>query len=333
MKTIYSKMLALVLILGIAFGLVGCGNSENGAQSGGNGVSSGKVETTDFRSIGSAQGMQLVAENDNIQLLIDPVSTTVGVFIKATGYLWKSNLSTSEVDTKLAEDVINRFQSQLSVTYSNNRNNVTTYNSYEHSVLKNQFEIYSMDNGVQIVYTIGESNDDFLFPEVLTEKTFDDLVAKMSEEDAEFVKEFYLFNSYDQLTADVRASFKLRYPIITSENLYVAKNASKLNKNKIIAILKELSVDEEFIKKEYTHIRFAFTEPDVASFTIPIEYTLKEDSVSVRVPMQQVTFNSSNKLNKIDVLPYFGGSLSEDGYIFIPDGSGSLVNQIGRAHV
>jgi len=63
-------------------------------------------------------------------------------------------------------------------------------------------------------------------------------------------------------------------------------------------------------------------------FKIAIEYYLQDDgSLQVRVPANSLIFDESNYMvNSISILPYMGaGSNENEGYTFIPDGSGSLI--------
>ena len=63
-------------------------------------------------------------------------------------------------------------------------------------------------------------------------------------------------------------------------------------------------------------------------FRCALEYTFNEDnSLSVRLPSNSIVFDETKYILKsITPLKYFGASnFSNDGYIFIPDGSGSIV--------
>ena len=63
-------------------------------------------------------------------------------------------------------------------------------------------------------------------------------------------------------------------------------------------------------------------------FRCAIEYTLNEDgSLSVRVPSNSITFDDTYyTLDKITPLKFFGaGDMTSDGYVFYPDGSGSVI--------
>lgn len=63
-------------------------------------------------------------------------------------------------------------------------------------------------------------------------------------------------------------------------------------------------------------------------FRMALEYTLTENGeLSVRLPANSISFDETlYQLNEIRVLPYFGcNDRSTDGYIFNPDGSGTII--------
>lgn len=66
-----------------------------------------------------------------------------------------------------------------------------------------------------------------------------------------------------------------------------------------------------------------------ALFRVALEYTFAEDgSLLVRLPANSITYDSTlYHVTSISSLPYFGaGDMEKDGYIFYPDGSGTVVD-------
>ena len=64
-------------------------------------------------------------------------------------------------------------------------------------------------------------------------------------------------------------------------------------------------------------------------FRCSLEYTFNTDgSLSVRLPVNSISFDEQTyNLDSISPLQYFGaGNLTGDGYVFIPDGSGSVIS-------
>ncbi len=74
-------------------------------------------------------------------------------------------------------------------------------------------------------------------------------------------------------------------------------------------------------------IEFLYSFP-ATGVIIPLKYTLVGDSLEVSIPEEdlQELWSEYYVVYKLDVLPYFGtATMDEEGYILIPDGSGSLV--------
>lgn len=78
-------------------------------------------------------------------------------------------------------------------------------------------------------------------------------------------------------------------------------------------------------------------QPNIETFFIPIEYRLEGKSLVVRLPMDELVYplnvidnqgdSHTYPLHTITMLPYFGAVYKEqEGYIFMPDGSGALID-------
>lgn len=64
-----------------------------------------------------------------------------------------------------------------------------------------------------------------------------------------------------------------------------------------------------------------------AEFSIPVRYTIKDDAFSAMIVTADIKQGSKYKLVNISLLPFFGaGGLQEEGYLFVPDGSGALIH-------
>lgn len=62
-------------------------------------------------------------------------------------------------------------------------------------------------------------------------------------------------------------------------------------------------------------------------FIIPVRYTLEADYLKVEVLLDEIVEYGENQVNQITLLPFFGaGGPDEAGYLFVPDGSGALIN-------
>ena len=71
---------------------------------------------------------------------------------------------------------------------------------------------------------------------------------------------------------------------------------------------------------------YSFPEKE-ADFEIPVKITLFKDRVSAEILTDKIKENGSTQIVSISLMPFFGaGSETDEGYIFIPDGSGAIIN-------
>ncbi len=72
-------------------------------------------------------------------------------------------------------------------------------------------------------------------------------------------------------------------------------------------------------------------EPKIAQVKVPLEFFLEGDHFSARVDIPAVEYTDDILITEYNLLPYFGaGSWIEDGYLFVPDGSGALISFNGH---
>ena len=143
-----------------------------------------------------------------------------------------------------------------------------------------------------------------------------------------------VFNSYLPYNPS-HSSFKydeLNTPAITLEgySVYKVKNTD----------YSQMAVKAKFIQNYCTNYTFEMMYEDEEFcgyehvyeskpvFRCTLEYTFNEDgSLSVRLPSNSIVFDETEYILKsITPLQYFGAAdFTNDGYIFLPDGSGSII--------
>ncbi len=79
------------------------------------------------------------------------------------------------------------------------------------------------------------------------------------------------------------------------------------------------------IKKVDNGVRVDYTFDEV-KVTIPVQYTLTEDGMKAEILYSEMKQDSTNVINTIDFLTYFGAAGEKDkGYMIVPDGSGAII--------
>jgi len=127
--------------------------------------------------------------------------------------------------------------------------------------------------------------------------------------------------------------------------MYVLLGIGERAKKTLESMIRKYCPEYTFDKLEEDHeiTGYEGDEKEPPLFRMAIEYTVDKDGLSVTIPAKSVRFNETNyRLNTIALLPYFGctaigkttgvntdadGAYTRDGgYIFIPDGSGTLLS-------
>lgn len=76
------------------------------------------------------------------------------------------------------------------------------------------------------------------------------------------------------------------------------------------------------LKKNAIVVYYVFSELQIV---VPLKFTLNSDGFNCTILSSRIVENSKYKILSISLLPYFGAaSANENGYLFVPDGSGAL---------
>ena len=94
-------------------------------------------------------------------------------------------------------------------------------------------------------------------------------------------------------------------------------------------ILQYTSYNKELLEEHESECGFVETLIENFVLRLAVEYSFNDDgSLTVSIPSNSITFDDVKYMvTDIEVLPYFGaGNLKNEGYLFIPDGSGAIID-------
>ena len=125
------------------------------------------------------------------------------------------------------------------------------------------------------------------------------------------------------------------YPITAEMPVYVIETGvTTAQLLQIERLIKQYATSYTFeeLDKDHEQTKYTATEKSPPLFKMALEYTIDEDGLVVRLPANGIRYEESlYKLESIDMLPFMGAGANDgdfndggDGYVFFPDGSGTL---------
>ncbi len=256
--------------------------------------------------------MVLAAENDSLMLYTNTVTTEVAVYDKRSGEITYSNPVDRKNDAIASGSNKTDLNSQFVLSYyDTSMTQVTMYN-YDYSIEREQFDIESLKDGIRYTYLCGNlESPTGLVPQLITEVRLQEkILSKLSEKDAKTFRNNYVESSsisgFLELTAGAM-----------SNKIGLSKMQKMVDK----AGYTQADFDED------AKAAAGGSNAERTTFTIPLEYRLVGDKLVVSIPVDHIKETGGGRINSISLLSYFGaGNSTEEGYMLVPNGSGSLIN-------
>ena len=273
----------------------------------------------------AVKDMKKVAENEYLEMYLNETDTTVAIRDKQSNGLWFSNPVNEEEDTFSTAYYQKILKSQLYLTYIDENTKISTMNNYTSAIENGQFEIEEIENGLKITYFIADSSLMIPLPDAISEERMNKFLEAMSESQKKKINRNYTLYSMDSLKEEEADTLLEKYPALREQPLYILRSGTKDYMREELA--------EYFAEAGYTQADYEIDNKNLGDvdggapwFNVPMYYQLDEANLLVTVDPKEVEYNTNGYyLVNIDVLRYFGATLYEDGYLFVPDGSGALI--------
>lgn len=255
-------------------------------------------------------GMIETVSNNALVLYVHPETTEIAVLDRASDTLWHSNPQDLQSIEKLSPLYRSLLSSQVKLSYYNDKGQVSTFNSYDDSVSKQQFEIGRVDQGVKVTYTLGNVIKGLdVIPLIISEKRFKEKILDQIEDEATQKSVFYKF-AFD-----------------SERKVYTPRQMQPYVVEEVAGIFESIGYTREeaaFDNKE--NGMESISAARSLQFKVSVIYTLKDDRLVVSIPTDEIEYPSNFPILSLNVLEYFGAAGKEDqGYMFVPDGSGALI--------
>ena len=251
---------------------------------------------------------QKVSETNLLSLYINKDTSYIAVADKRTGKVWYSVPPDIETDPNVNDSARPLSQSTLSVDYTQSQISKSMDN-YTYSIKNKNFEIITIENGVQILYKVGD-----------TALTIADIPQKLNNER---FQEFFVTNTHLTEVDKIRMSKYYQYNTAGGYWEYIEDDSKLVY---LQDIFQRANYTDSELAKDNTEYAIQ-TASKKAYFNIPVSYTLQGESLIVDIPLEDITYNEDCPPLEINLLQNFGAALNnENGYIFVPDGSGALLS-------
>lgn len=257
--------------------------------------------------------------------------------------------------------------SQIIVKYTDKNTSTSKFlGSFDSAaVLGNQIEMIRIDGGIRVEYALGSVESKRLVPMWIEksrfeEKIYDVIKKAAGGEDKEvgnygvivnqLKSVYYREINYNMASDADKQTYLKQYPILqTNPDLvfYVLGDTGALSLAKIEELVKAYCPEYTFDELEADHTTTGYEGDSIEPplFRLAVEYTFNKDGFSATVPAKSIRYNETNySLDEIVILPYFGCTTTSeiknaeatqvkkttDGYLFLPDGSGTLLEYYNK---
>ncbi len=272
--------------------------------------------------------MKKVAENESLALYFDEKETDIAVLVKKSGDVFFSNPQDTDSDTVASPYQKKQLKSQISVRFFNENVQESSMDNFSDSVEDGQFVFENIEDGIKITYSLGEGAVKLLLPTVISVERMESFAAGLDKSKSKKLLRNYTKYELDTLKESEKKEILETYPIINQHGIYVLKTSTK------DYIKEELSQYLESVGYTWEDYEFDLNDNGYTAentkpwFTIPLTYRLDGENLLAEIDPEAIEYNEEGYYPiDIELLPYFGAAFKgTEGYIFVPDGSGALIN-------
>ncbi len=293
-----------------------------------------KVFTTPQEKLDTME-LMTTSEDGRYSLYVDRYSGEIAYHdnkLNQTEFTNPYNIN--DVSKGASKDIKAKLMSQVIVKYLDN-DKEATYFSYTEAAEREQIKVKNIKNGVRVEYSIGREETRKLVPKQIEKSRFEEQILANIQDNQFALKKmeaFYTLKDPDDPTLtdrgvkDMMSTFKITQKMaVYVFDPYATDRELNLIESYILEYCPLYTYDE--LDKDHAMTEYEGSDAAPALFKMALEYYLEDGSLKVRFPVNGLRFDdTSYQLTSIQINPYFGcGAYTYDGYLFLPDGSGTIV--------
>ncbi len=259
--------------------------------------------------------------NGSLKLDFDP---TTGQFVLTdkNGKTWYSNPQGSDATR-------GELKSMVVCYYQDSKGIATPLNSFEDSIERGNYQYEVVDDTtIRVDYTIGNVEKIYFIPLAVPIERYEEIQATVSEEGIKEMKSAYRIYDINKLFSyDDKDELLELYPDLATKKVAVLRpDVQAWKKEKVESYLLEAGYNEEQYESDLAYYGSETTD-DNPAVNVSVYLKLDGDDFVVSVPYDEIVYYEEFPLTELRVLPYMcSASTEENGYMFVPDGSGALIN-------
>ncbi|MCR5753631.1 MAG: hypothetical protein K6G30_02295 [Acetatifactor sp.] len=294
----------------------------------------------DYKPVQIGEGLLKIAEDEKTILWLDQDTGGIAIEDVASGERVYSVPQDAFEDPKAADDIKKQVGSALLMTYYNIRAQKTIiFDSYTNAVNMNQisYALLKDGTGASIKMVLGREDSALLIPEQISATRFEELKKQVEETTstraAKKMASLYLRYTYK----DASDEQKSKYPALKDMDIYVLKSsANNKNKEDLEEYFGAAGYTYEQMELDYAELGYVSKTESFPCFKVYMDYRLEDGVVKVDLPAGNIEYDrDSFILTNVSLFPFMAaGKTGEEGYMVLPDGSGSIVpfNNEGTAN-
>lgn len=292
----------------------------------------------------------LVDENSNYEFYFSEGILEFALVSKKTGDVWFSNPTPSERNNGIRSEM----SSQITMFYLNKTDgSQKTLESYldcvmnldEESELK-PYYVVNHDGHLRVIYILGQIKPDYIVPTCIDGETAEQYIETLKNTPGYLATSKYISSGslYSKITpstwasypADRRDELKAIAPNIEDfindgQTVYIMGDQTKWHNRQVMLQMQEgftevigMTLEDRDAMNE----KFGVETEAAKNFWIPLDYQLTETGLNVSIANDEIQYDKNTfAIASINLLQYFGSaSRTESGYMFVPDGSGAIIN-------
>ena len=309
------RITAYGLSILLTFCFAGCAEKKIVSSAGNNNI--WIAEGTAENDI-TQKDFNIVAESDDLELLINPNTTDIAVKVKKTGYIWSTDRHSSDEDGNYPI---------ISLSYEDAAGNADRMDTTLDCVKKGQYKIESRENGTKVYYTVGTVPVVYVYPSCLSEERYRYFYEKSDEDTQQLMELCYSVINLEDYSFD--------------EEVYnqMAEKYPQSKEGLVYGVYEEIMNDSLSKELSDAFAAMGYTKEDLANdsgkalkstgretlFNINVIYTIDGNSLKVEIPQQEIGISEGCSLERVELFSDFSGGDYTDGYFLLPDGSGSVM--------